>query len=490
MGPDELLRQADGMRPLPAAAFLLSLLPALLLLLMAPFNPDELESFRATRWIASGLVPFRDFWEHHLPLHWLLLSPFARLTRSATVESLVLLRVAQLPLLAATRLVVGRMLRRAGVSRAANLFGVSFFFLAIHRSVVEIRIDVTMNLFLLAGLLALTWDAGETEGRPALPFLGGVSLGLACLASQRAIPVALVAAATAPVSAWALGLPFRPRRFGQAPLLAMAGLLTTALLTLAAAHIAGALPALWEQCFRQNFLYERLSSHTAAGPSALDWTRRFLSRPGAVALVVLAVTGAVLGPRDSRLRPHAATAAILAVTQAGLLFTIRSPFPYQFQTLFWFLALLSAVALEGLMRAGRRVAIVVTSGAAAIVVAGTFLAIQAVRWGVMAETVAHQDHVLRTVERVSHPGSVVLEGCGFAVNRVPAMKTWFLPRLARDLMAAGVLPAPTPSELTARRVALVIADSRLLATVKDDASLGPFVARNFFPLERFIWVPA
>lgn len=478
------------MRILPAAAFVLALLPAFLLLHAAPFNPDEVESFRATRWIASGLVPFRDFWEHHLPLHWILLSPFAPLTRSATAESFLLLRLAQVPLIAATVFAASCLLARAGVSRAASLFGLSFFFLTIHRSVVEIRIDVTMNLFLLAGLLALTWDAREGKGRPSLLFLGGASLGLACLASQRAIPIALVGVATGALAVAVRRLPGGWRRAGLALLLATAGLLATALLTLAVAQVAGALPALWEQCFRQNFLYERLGSQTPAGPTALAWAGRFLARPGAVALVVLAAVGTVLGLRDGRLRPLTCVAALLAVAQAGLLSGIRSPFPYQFQTLFWFLALLSAVGLEASMRTGRRVAVAVASLSAVLALAGMVLALQAVRWGVMAETLAHQDHVLRAVERASPPGSVVLEGCGFAVNRAPAMETWFLPSLARELMSAGVLPVPTPAELVARRVALVVADSRLLSTIKDDPSLGPFVARNFFPLERFVWAPA
>ncbi len=478
------------MRLLPAAAFVLSIVPALLLLASAPFNPDEVESFRAIRWVASGLVPFRDFWEHHLPLHWVLLSPFASLTRPAAVESLLLLRVAPLPLIAATLVAAFLVLRRAGVSRGASLLGLSLFFLAIHRSVVEIRIDVTMNLFLLVGLLALTWDAREGKGRPALLFLGGISLGFACLASQRAIPIALAGTATGALVAATQRLPASWRRAGRAFLPAVAGLAATALATLAAASLAGALPALLEQCFRLNFLYERLGSPLAAGPSALAWAGRFLARPGAVALVVLATAGTILGIRDRGLRPLTVAAALLAVTQAVLLYGIRSPFPYQFQTLFWFFALLSAVALEALMRLGRRVAVAVACSGGVLALAGMALALQAVRWDVMAETLAHQDHVLRTIERASPPGSVVLEGCGFAVNRVPAMKTWFLPSLVRELMAAGVLPRATPAELVASRVALVVADSRLLATVKDDPALGPFVARNFFPLERFVWVPA
>ena len=46
-----------------------------------PINWDELEFFRATKWIAEGRVPYRDFWEHHTPLAWLTTSCSAHTLR-------------------------------------------------------------------------------------------------------------------------------------------------------------------------------------------------------------------------------------------------------------------------------------------------------------------------------------------------------------------------------------------------------------------------
>lgn len=488
--PDAFLLEVDGLRLFPGAAVVLSLLAPTLLLLLAPFNPDEVEYFRASRWVASGLVPFRDFWEHHLPLHWVLLAPFAPLTRPATVESLLVLRLAQLPLLAATAFLAVRMLLRARVSRAASFFGLSLFFLAIHRSAVEIRIDVTMNLFLLAGILVLTTGGDSRARRPELPFLGGVLLGLACLASQRAIPMALVAAAASSIPELASGTPLSLRSLARRPLFAAAGLATIAIAALAVAWALGAIPALWESCFRQNFLYERLSERDARGPSALDWARRFLLRPGAVALVALGIGGGVQGLLNVRTRALSAVVVILAMAQVAFLASIRSPFPYQFQTLFWLLALLAALALDAVMRISRRAAVGAASAVTILAAAGAYHAVGAVRWPVLSETLAHQDHVLRTVERLSPAEGVVLEGCGFAVNRRPAMKTWFLPSLARDLMAAGFIESPKVADLESRRIALVVADSRLLETARGDERLGTFLARSFFPLERFVWAPA
>ena len=46
-----------------------------------PLGWDEVEFFRATKWTGEGQVPFRDFWEHHTPLQWLVFAPVARLLR-------------------------------------------------------------------------------------------------------------------------------------------------------------------------------------------------------------------------------------------------------------------------------------------------------------------------------------------------------------------------------------------------------------------------
>ena len=48
-----------------------------------PINWDEIEMFRATDWVRQGLVPYRDFWEHHTPLQWFLFAPVAALTSSS-----------------------------------------------------------------------------------------------------------------------------------------------------------------------------------------------------------------------------------------------------------------------------------------------------------------------------------------------------------------------------------------------------------------------
>jgi hypothetical protein len=180
----------------------------------------------------------------------------------------------------------------------------------------------------------------------------------------------------------------------------------------------------------------------------------------------------------------------MAVLAAGLLAAIRSPFPYQFQFLLWLLAALSAIALDRLLRIGPRTAAATSLAVLALSLASLSLQRTRTNWAVRTETVSHQDHVLRSVDRLTPDGAVVLEGCGFAVNRHPAWKEWFLPSLARDLAAAGALARLTPEEIVRRRPALVVADSRLVAYVLQDPPLARWIARHYLPLERFLWITA
>src|SRR3954447_6397225 len=67
-----------------------------------PLVWDEIEFFRATDWVRRGLVPYRDFWEHHTPLQWFVFAPVAALTNSPGVSAVIAMRWAQVPLCIAT----------------------------------------------------------------------------------------------------------------------------------------------------------------------------------------------------------------------------------------------------------------------------------------------------------------------------------------------------------------------------------------------------
>jgi hypothetical protein len=500
------LRHGDGppLLLISVAALTPGLLQLLLHVVESPVNPDEVEYFRATRWIADGLVPYRDFWEHHPPLHWYLLAWIAPFTREASFESFVAMRLAQLPLLLATLAVFLALLRAAGIRLAASVLAAALLLASTNRSLVEIRLDASANLFLLLGILLVerarrgNTSAGistggdsaqlalrRTSARRTVAVVAGVSLALAGLSSQRAAPLALAILVLASVDLGA-----GRTRVSPDGLLAGAGALATGAAAAALLAASGTLGAAWEQGVRLNALYERLDL-PRQGTTALELAGQLLLRPSAVAMVVLAAAAIfVVARRERPLLGFAARVAATAFVAAGLLAAIRSPFPYQFQSLLWLLAALSALALDRILRIGPRAAAAISLAVLALSLVSLSLQRTRTNWNVRLETVSHQDHILRSVDRLTPDGAVVLEGCGFAVNRLPAWKEWFLPSLVRDLAGSGALARLTPEDLVRRRPALVVMDSRLVAYVLRDPPLARWIARHYLPLERFLWIPA
>src|SRR5436853_4325292 len=164
-----------GISLLSAAARLLQLQG------LHPLQWDEVEFFRATDWVRQGLVPYRDFWEHHTPLQWFLFAPVAALTRSPGVGAILLMRWAQLPLWIATFWLMNVWMRDAGVGRPYRWAALavpltsSFFMLP----AVEYRVDVLGCALVAAGLVLLRRS----------PFAAGAAFALAGFANLRLGPV-------------------------------------------------------------------------------------------------------------------------------------------------------------------------------------------------------------------------------------------------------------------------------------------------------------
>jgi len=106
------------------AAITIALTSAALRLLplqwLHPLNWDEIEFYRATRWIAEGRVPFRDFWEHHSPLAWFVFAPFSRLSDTPGAAAILGMRWAQIPVWIATFWLANVFMRNAGLTRCAR----------------------------------------------------------------------------------------------------------------------------------------------------------------------------------------------------------------------------------------------------------------------------------------------------------------------------------------------------------------------------------
>lgn len=161
------------------------------------FDPDELQHAHAAWSVCKGLVPYRDFFEHHTPWYYFLLAPFFRgfavdqsfesarhFLAFARGFSLVLTAVS-----AALAFAVGRLVghRRAGLLTALLLVGQP----VVIQKTFEIRPDVPALCFFLGGLWFLLrgLHPAEPDREPGLRwFLGaGLCIGSAIMCTQKAL---------------------------------------------------------------------------------------------------------------------------------------------------------------------------------------------------------------------------------------------------------------------------------------------------------------
>jgi hypothetical protein len=191
LGPSRAARLAAlGVLALIAAPFLLRLE----LIERRGFNPDELEHTHFAWCISRGMVPHRDYFEHHTPWLHLLLQPlFHRYDATASPdEALALLAAGRRWMwafagtsLALTFLIARSMKGSAAAGAAVLLLANAPVFLG---KSLEIRPDVPALAFLLGALwlvrTALVRRAGD---QPAARWLFGcgVALGAAAMFTQK-----------------------------------------------------------------------------------------------------------------------------------------------------------------------------------------------------------------------------------------------------------------------------------------------------------------
>jgi hypothetical protein len=183
----------------PAAVVALVLLGGLFCFRLANFrsrwfNPDELEHVHVSWCVAKGMVPYRDFFEHHTPWLWYLLAPLVAGERvasdtAAAVQALTLARATSLVFSAAAlgALVwLGRIWNGAlcGAVSALCLAGMRIFF----DKTTEIRPDVGSLLLWIGSLVGLAYALRGTDRREGRrgPFLAtGLCLGAAIMFQQK-----------------------------------------------------------------------------------------------------------------------------------------------------------------------------------------------------------------------------------------------------------------------------------------------------------------
>jgi 4-amino-4-deoxy-L-arabinose transferase-like glycosyltransferase len=159
------------------------------------FDPDEFEHAHAAWCVFKGMIPYKDFFEHHTPFYYYALSPFFRwfhvdLSFDSASHFLTFARgLSLLVALLSVALVflLGRLLteRRIGVWAGFLLVAQPFFF----EKMTEIRPDVLALPFFLGGLCFLLNGLARSRNsaKSSLwPFLaGGLCLGAAIMCTQK-----------------------------------------------------------------------------------------------------------------------------------------------------------------------------------------------------------------------------------------------------------------------------------------------------------------
>jgi 4-amino-4-deoxy-L-arabinose transferase-like glycosyltransferase len=178
--------------PLAIAAFLGARIP---LLPHRALDPDELEHAHAAWSIFKGMLPYRDFFEHHTPWYYYVLRPLFNcfevdLSFESATHFLLLGRsLSFVVTMIAVLLVVsiGRFWEERRVGLMAGLLFVSQPIVL--QKTIEVRPDVPALAFFLGGLALLLRglaDGAEATKRRAWLFLaGGLGLGAAIMCTQK-----------------------------------------------------------------------------------------------------------------------------------------------------------------------------------------------------------------------------------------------------------------------------------------------------------------
>jgi hypothetical protein len=175
---------------LATAGFLVARIPVLT---HRPFDPDEFEHAHAAWCVFKGMLPYKDFFEHHTPWYYYTLRPFFHwfdvdLSFESARHFLLFGRGLSLALTILSLLLsilIGCLWKARRVGLVAGLFlvGQPFFF----QKTVEIRPDVLALPFFLGslGLLLRGLAASTDTTRKGCFLAGGLSLGASIMCTQK-----------------------------------------------------------------------------------------------------------------------------------------------------------------------------------------------------------------------------------------------------------------------------------------------------------------
>lgn len=461
---------------------------------MHPLNWDEIEYFRATDWVRQGLVPYRDFWEHHTPLQWLLFAPLSGLTRNAGAPAVIAMRWVQVPLWIGIFWMTNLWMRRAGLSSFGrwSAMAVAACSSLLMLPAIEYRVDVPACALYLAGLVLLQ----RMEARGASGFLAGVAFCLTGCTNLRFGPLLAATAASALIA----DPRTRSWRFVRRAGWLLLGVVTTAAVGLGALAATGSLRIAWQAVWADNYLGDQYARvipwvflHRLLVPFGVriyGGGDRFdlagIDLAGAV-LIILGVAGLVLVLRRWRRPDHLVLLSILQVVST--LFIWKMKFVYHYHLEIFALLMIPMVAVSIDRMAESRPAATMRATLVAVFV----LAVAS--WGAVIlrgkeNDLQYQDLVMREVHARTGPGAKVFDGVGWAIRRRPAYRFWFLPDLARQLVAHGHAAPLASKEWIDDPPQAIVADHNAVVWLARNPELGRYAINHYLPLWRNLWLPA
>lgn len=295
------------------------------------YRPDEVQHLHVAWNISQGLLPYRDFFEHHPPLFHLLLVPLVRWLPQLDLRLAIVSALAELLILLVSLALYGRLLRFS-VAPSIARWGVGAWLLLPPYAVkvFELRPDWIALAALLAALVSVARAVAADTARPlGWAMLAGLLTGLGVCLTQKA---ALIGVGS---GVWLLGVSLAaPTDHRQRRVLALLGF-----------GIGGALPLVaLGLIFARYDAFGALIEHTLL--INLRWVREVPWRQGlqdalawGFGLLVLGLTqAALIVPRArEHLREATLPSLMVILSGLGLAAYLRSPAPYPQ----WFLVLVA-----------------------------------------------------------------------------------------------------------------------------------------------------
>lgn len=454
-----------------------------------PLNWDEIEFFRATDWVRQGLVPYRDFWEHHTPLQWYLFAPFEAMTSSPGAAAIVWMRVAQIPLWIATFWFANVWMKRSGIGAVGRWTAIALACCSslLMLAAVEYRVDVVGCAMYLAALVILSREDGEGSGRRSI--LAGCLLCLTGFANLRlgpllALTVFLDAIIDRREHRW---------RFNPRVIRVILGVIVTFAAGLGYFAMRGALLPLYRHVWVENYLGDHYAQripwafvHRMLIPfgiriygagRAFEWSGIDIA---GCALIILGLIGLVRAL--TRLKRPDETFFFAVLQLANMLFIARMKFVYNYHLEIVVMLMLPFVAAE--VERGSVKRFVPAFAVVALVLSSALVIFRG-----KENDFAYQDLIMREADSHTPPRSKVFDGVGWALRRKPAYQFWFLPDLIRQLVPHGDAPPYRIAEWINDPPAAVITDRNCAVWLAQNQDLGVHVVRHYLPLWRNLLLP-